>query len=508
MRRASERSGGSRARARGRAVRRIACVDVRALPLQLLHRAHPTWRGAPVAVVEEDHPQARVLFVDPAAAKKGVRPGMRYAAALQLCRELRAAPVPPETIEAARAELVEAMLRWTPKVEPDDARLGVLWLDPSGLGTLFGPLERWATRVHRAVRACSLRCAVVVGFARLPSWAIARTRGSGAFVVESPSEEALLAGRAPLAALEIAPEIRDALAALGITTLGGFLELPRGDVGVRFGPEARELHALFADALRPPMSPVLTPEPIVVEAELETPDDDLGRLLFCVKGGLHALMSELARRALALSALSVRLELERAEPVVTRVEPARATRDALAVLELARLRLSTVSLPARVEKIVLEAEPSRLDGTQLVMFAGRRHDPEAAARGIARLRASFGDAAVTRAVLRDAWLPEEAFAWEPADRVALPDGSKAFPDEGLLVRRVLPSPIELPSGADGRPRTDPPLEAMTGPYRLQGGFWAGEHVRDYFYAERADGALLWIYRDRRRGRWFLHGHVD
>src|SRR5690606_30627898 len=107
-----------------------------------------------------------------------------------------------------------------------------------------------------------------------------------------------------------------------------------------------------------------------------------------------------------------------------------------------------------------------------------------------------------------AWLPEEAFAWEPADRVALPDGSRAPPGEGLLVRRVLPAPIELPSGADGRPRTDPPLEAMTGPYRLQGGFWAGEHARDYFYAERADGALLWIYRDRRQGRWYLHGHVD
>ncbi len=488
---------------------RVACVDVPALPLQLLYRARPEWRGAPVAVIEEDHPQARILWVSPAAASAGVRLGMRYAAALTLCRELHAAEVPPVKIEAARAELIEALQRSTPKVEPDGAREGVLWLDPSGLGSLFGPLERWALRVHRAVRALSLRGAVVVGFARLPSWAIARTRGGGgAFVVESPAEEALLASRAPLAAMEIPPEIRDALVALGITTLGGFLELPRGDVGVRFGPEARELHALFADALRPPMQAAHAPERVFVEAELETPDDDLGRLLFCVKGGLHALMSELSRRALALSALVITLELERAEPIRVRVEPARATRDALSVLELARLRLATVELPARVETIVLEAEPSRLDGTQLVMFAGRRHDPEAAARGIARLRASFGDAAVTRAALRDAWLPEAAFAWEPAGSVAYPDGSKAAPGEGLLVRRVLPSPIELPSGPDGRPRTDPPIEAMTGPYRLQGGFWSGEHARDYFYAERADGALLWIYRDRRRGSWFLHGHVD
>ncbi len=486
---------------------RVACVDIPALPLQLLRRAEPRWRGAPLAVVEEDHPQAYVLWIDPAAAKKGVRVGMRYAAALQLCRELRAAPVPRARIEAAYAELIEALGRSTPKVEPD-ARAGVLWLDPSGLGTLFGPLERWAARVHATVRSLSFRAGVVVGFARLPSWAIARSRGPGPFVVESPAEEADLASRAPLGMLEIPPEVRDALVALGITTLGGFLELPRGEVGVRFGPEARELHALFADALRPPMQAVRAIEPVVVEAELETPDDDLGRLIFCIKGGLHAMMSELSRRALALSALSITFELERLEPIVTRIEPARATRDALSVLELARLRLSSVQLGARVEKIVLEAEASRLDGTQLVMFAGRRHDPEAAARGIARLRASFGDDAVTRAALRDAWLPEQAFAWEPADAVGLPDGSRAPPAEGRLVRRVLPAPVELPSGSNGRPRTDPPIEAMTGPYRLPGGFWSSEHARDYFYAERADGALLWVYRDRYLERWFLHGHLD
>lgn len=564
-----------------RALHRVACVDAPALPLQLLQRARPEWRGAPLAVVEEDHPQALILWIDAMAAKKGVRVGMRYAAALELCRELRASPVPSAMIDRAKRELIEALTRFTPKVEPDGEREGVLWLDPSGLGSLFGPIERWASGVHAALRQLALRGAVVVGFARLPTWAVARMR-AGPFVIESPAEEADLASRAPLAHLEIPPELRDALVALGITTLGGFLALPRGDIGQRFGPHARELHALFADALRPPMQAAQAEEPIFVEAELETPDDNLMRILFCIKGGLHALMADLARRSLALRALEVRLELEaaprpiaasdaraidfaleRGRPgvpsgareelrlnahpspenlppsllpragaltaaastsasassstsavkeservvVAERIEPARATRDALSVLELVRLRFASVVLPARVEKIVLEAEPSRLDGAQLVLFAGRRHDPEAAARGIARLRASFGDDAVTRAALRDEWLPERAFAWEPTDTVSVPTGL-ASPPEGRLVRRVLSAPIELPSGSDGRPRTSPPIEAMVGPYRLQGGFWVGEVARDYFYAERADGALLWIYRDRHHGRWFLHGHLD
>jgi protein ImuB len=487
---------------------RVACVDVPAFPLQLLRRAHPHWsRGAPIAVVEEDHPQARILWIDGAAAREGVRIGMRYNVALTLSRGLRAAPIPEPMLRGAREEIFSALHDLTPKVEPDRDKPGVFWLDPSGLGSLFGPLERWAEDVYAAVhRGLGLACAVIVGFARFPSWAVARTK-RGPFVLESHEEEAQLAGRAPLALLEIEPELRDALAALGITTLEGFLALPRGEVGVRFGPDARTLHALFADAMRPPMQALEEPEPLFVEAELETPDDDLGRLLFCIKGALHALTAELSRRALALSALTIRLEIERIkEPAIERIEPARATRDALALLELVRLRLSAASLRGRVERIVLEAEPSRQDGAQLSLFAGRRTDPDAAARGIARLRASFGDDAVTRAVLRDAWLPEASFVWEPVSSID-PPRSPPQAQDGVLVRRLLAPPEPLAQGGDGRPRTHPPITQMSGPYRLQGGFWDHEHARDYFYAEREDGALLWVFRDRKIDAWFLHGLV-
>ena len=503
---------------------RVACLDVPALPLQLLSRSHPTWADAPLAVVAEDHPQAIVEQVDSKAAKQRVRPGMRYATALQLARDLRAAPVSERERAEARREILAALHARTPRVEPDGERDGVFWLDPSGLGGLFGPLEGWAANVLGAVEELGFTGSIVVGFGRLPSWAIARTR-RGPFVLESPAEEARLAARAPLLRLGIPSEVRDALLALGVDTLGGFLALPRGEVGVRFGPEARALHARFADALRDPLSPVAFEEPIVMEAELEPPDDDATRLLFCIKGAMHALMAELARRSLALGALSLTFELEgHGPPHRERIEAARATRDALSLLELVRLRLANVRLPSRVERIVVEAEPARLDGVQLAMFAQRQRDPGASSRAIARLRAAFGDVAVTRARLEDGWLPENAFSWQPTDRVDVPrpalaldeidaagEGSREEPRDGppgRLVRRVLPRPTPLPVGADGRPRLDPPLDALVGPYRLQGGWWVREAARDYFFAERRDGALLWLFRDRRRGGWFLHGQVD
>jgi hypothetical protein len=74
---------------------------------------------------------------------------------------------------------VGALHRFTPRVEPDRARVGVVWLDPEGMLSLFGSLDRWARAVASELEARRWVGSIVVGFARLPSWAIARGGGSG-----------------------------------------------------------------------------------------------------------------------------------------------------------------------------------------------------------------------------------------------------------------------------------------------------------------------------------------
>ena len=46
------------------------------------------------------------------------------------------------------------------------------------------------------------------------------------------------------------------------------------------------------------------------------------------------------------------------------------------------------------------------------------------------------------------------------------------------------------------------------PSRVSGAWWVRTVERDYYYAQTQHGELLWIYFDRPRGRWFLHGIVD
>ena len=93
---------------------RILCVDVPALPLQMLLRAHPDWVLRAVVVVNEDAPQGVVLWLNDAARRAGIRKGLRYAAALGFCAELRAGVVDAKRIAACIGELVDQLRRFPP----------------------------------------------------------------------------------------------------------------------------------------------------------------------------------------------------------------------------------------------------------------------------------------------------------------------------------------------------------------------------------------------------------
>ncbi|MCY4511362.1 MAG: DNA polymerase Y family protein, partial [Acidobacteria bacterium] len=152
----------------------MACVDVPALPLQLLMRRHPAWAAQPAAVVDRDRPQGIVEWVNEAARRAGVLPGMSYAAGLSLAGGLRAAEVPPGDVEAGVAAIAGLLRRFTPGVEPSVAQPGVFWLDASGLQPLFVSLVDWGRGVRAHLRAAGFRGRVVVGFTRFGTYALAR----------------------------------------------------------------------------------------------------------------------------------------------------------------------------------------------------------------------------------------------------------------------------------------------------------------------------------------------
>jgi len=501
---------------------RVACLDLPALPLQALLRARPAWREGPVAVLARADLQAEVLHVNTAARRRGVAVGMRHAAALALAPELQAEAVDAGLLRTTGDELLELLLRRAPRVEPGDPP-GVFWIDPTGLERLFGDLERWSHGLLDSLKIAGFVGGLVVGFHRHRAHALARVR-RGALVIADPAQELALAAQVPLARLDLPPGLIESMHQLGVDHLAGFLSLPAAELRARFGVAAAVAHARFLD-LPPPLRPVLPPEPVLEAFELDAPDDNHERLLFAMRPRIDRLLERLAADGEALAALQIDLELEHAPTLHTQIEPAAPAgpSDARAVVELLHLRLSGLELAAPVLRVVMTAVGTRARAEQGQLLRGAGRDLGAGSRALARLRAAFGEQAVTRARLRPAHLPEAGFTWEPVAEATCPkvQDLPANHHEALaappLCRRLLPRPRPLPPwpgrdddgswlGSTGLVRGA--VVRMTGPYRVSGGWWARTVERDYYFAETSAGDIAWVYHDRPRARWFLHGLMD
>jgi protein ImuB len=289
------------------------------------------------------------------------------------------------------------------------------------------------------------------------------------------------------------------------------------------------VHELWRRArgeLSEPLAPSRLLMPIEDKLTFDFAVRDTERLTFFVKGKVDGMLKQLAEQQSALSGLRLALTCERdaqGEPHAheEEIRPATPTLDMRQLMNLVHLRLSSLALKTAVTDVhlVAEAVPATLEQVQLFerLLEGngrKRRDLRAADRALARVRARWGDDSVVRACLAHGHLPEARFRFEPLGRVRLP--RKDVPDEERrLVRRFYLRPIALPP----RPRHEPdgwmlrglehgPVVKVEGPYVISGGWWRSFVQREYHVAETGNGDLLWVYYDRRRRRWFLHGVVE
>jgi len=505
---------------------RWACVDVTALPLQLLLRANPQWADRPVVVVDEDKPNGNILWANRAAQRCNIHPGMRYAEGLSLHSGLCAGVVDGAQIEAAVAEVLTVLREFTPDVEASKAEPGVFWLDASGFRVLWPTLREWAEQVELAVRGLRFHVAVAVGFDRFATYALARrsswsNRGERVLVFPNAKQERSAADDVPIGLLDLGPRLWQALRRLGITNVGQLRKLPAAGLYDRLGEQAFELRQLAGGSLFAPLDPVAHEEPAHAEYEIdpEAHGLDLQGLLFLVKSRLALLCQLLAERGEAITAVRLVLRFDRTGKRTLWIKPASSTLDEVELVDLLRLRLEREKFQDDIVGFEIDAESRKANKQQLRLFLDKPgRDLRDANRALARLRAEFGEQAVVRAVLREAHLPEARFGWEPiaeiapAEPVSSEQGAGA-PDRMRLVRRFLDKPRPVTEEPDydgwrvGGVRSGPARE-LVGPYVVSGGWWHREVHRDYYFAETERGSLLWIYRDRDSRRWFVHGYVE
>jgi protein ImuB len=196
------------------------------------------------------------------------------------------------------------------------------------------------------------------------------------------------------------------------------------------------------------------------------------------------------------------LRHEECKPSVVMLGFSIPTRDPQRILRLLRERLSTLTLPDRVEAIAIESAEARpLDSRNLSLFPEDRLPEEERWLIIEHLRARLGTEAVYGISTYPDHRPEHAWrCCEPGTESISSDVPGARP------LWLLDPPHRLRSDGE-HPTLDQPLTLITGPERIESGWWDDETaLRDYFVAMDKDGKRFWIYRERNADReWFLQG---
>ena len=224
------------------------------------------------------------------------------------------------------------------------------------------------------------------------------------------------------------------------------------------------------------------------------------------------------------TAQATSLEIALAEP----------SRDSEHLLVLLRERLAQVQLPAPTLELALQAEDIvKRAAPNNELFPTRQSENEGLTRLIERLQARLGADQVQRLAGVEDHRPERASRGQRADASAR--AARASPRGGGRMRAassrgatessaaatascashpVWLHPVPEPLAEQrSRPLLEGrPLSLLSGPERIEAGWWDAELAeRDYFIAEAADGALVWIYRARLplsaagENGWYLHG---
>ena len=490
-----------------------------AMGLELFERRQPAGNTTPAVLIED----GRVLLANAAAQAAGVTPGASLATALSIVGHLK--HFERDTAEERKRlrHLAEAAYRHTPCAslcEPDSLVLdiGASLNLFGGVAALAGELDALFQRLQHVSR---------IAFAATPAAALALAHADEAFDLAgvAPGEQgiagAIAHSRAALRRASLRCAALDArdierLADMGIFSIGQLLDLPRNELGARFGSALQGYLARLVGAAPDPRVPVTPRERFASAIHLVESVSNKAALRFPMRRLAAELAAWLQARQLGALRLAWRFEplLGGAARVEARFADART--DAKGLLEVSWLKLASATLPDDVMSVRLRA----VDVAPLRAASDSLFGPAAAASTaplalVDALAARLGDGAVLGLNAVDDHRPE--FAW------ASRSPGSAWRGRNNTAPKALRRPLWLLEAP--RPVALGQLRLLSGPERIESGWWGNSVARDYYVAVGADGAQLWVFRERAMDathgfgrhlppaaetgdaaqRWFLHG---
>ncbi len=221
---------------------------------------------------------------------------------------------------------------------------------------------------------------------------------------------------------------------------------------------------------------------------------DTGALLFPLRRLLLEFQGYLRARDCAVPRFTLGLEHYHHPASTVTIGVSAPARDAAQFLLLARERLQAVVLPAPVSALYLEAlEFTAASVAQADFFGSDAQQLQQLQLLLDRLQARLGEDQVRGLQQQADYRPERAWrlvAPQPAAVAAAAQAPRA----------------PLHAAASARGASSRPPRLLSGPERIESGWWDGaDATRDYYVAHAEDGARLWVFQDLAQGGWYLQG---
>jgi protein ImuB len=307
---------------------------------------------------------------------------------------------------------------------------------------------------------------------------------------------------APVQLLGLSREQAEALADMGLSTLGALRRLPGLGLRHRFGAGLLDaLARVSGERPDPPPAWLTLPDVFEARLELQARADTTDQVLHGAQLLITPLLAWSRAQQARVRSFTLFMHHEPRHRQHTGTPPvseltiasAEPSCDVAHLSVLLRERLAHLSLPAPTLALRLRcADVVRGSSCSAELFTSARGEREGLVRLIERLQARLGPQQVQRL------LPAAGHrAGHRAGRHAAPVRPVAQAASAPRPVWLLDEPQPLPE-RQSRPLLDgQPLQLLCGPERVESGWWSTPRTeRDYFIAQTPAGALVWICRAR------------
>lgn len=459
---------------------------------------------AAIAIVEGPPQRRSVHAVNAEASQAGVRVGQKLSAAQAICPDLQWRLRRPEHEQEALHQLAACLYRVSAEVSVH-APQGVL-IEAAASRKLFGG----GVGVVEAVREIlgELALSAQIGIAPTPAGAeLAARLGDGSHAL---SRHALLRliDSAPLALSGLSEASCALLSGSGLRLLGEVTRLPRDALARRIGRDDMNHLDRLVGACADRRVLYQPPRSFARRIEMPTAISNTQSLLFPLKRMLGDLALFLLAQDAGIQRYQLQFVHEKHAPSLLDIGLLHIERGADVLFELMQERLDRFALPAPTIELCLRADhllayaPAQAD-----LLSQRNDNRDTAERLLERLRARLGDEAICGIEVHAEHRPElasrpcalHAQAREPSPNYAAHSASHGV----VTLSAARPNWLL----ATPRPIDDQQLRMLSGPERIESGWWDGADCRrDYYIAEDGHGRRVWVFHTLgQQTTWYLHG---